>query len=275
MLHRVEQALDSLAAGEGKVARLLLADPERLLHEPIARVAERAGTSEPTVVRFCRSVGCDGFRQLKLELARSLERDARSLIHADIDGSEDAAGLIEKVTLRAIGELTTLREELEPAAFAEAADLLAGADAIEFWGMGVSGLVANDAQNRFFRLGLRCVAYSDAPTLRQTGAIRRSGDVIVAISHSGASQPVLAACDDARGRGAQIVAVTSPGTALADRADCLLGVRVDEDPGRYTPSSSRLAHLLVLDILQVQVAIRLGDAALENLRQTKEAIRQS
>ncbi len=272
MIEQIRARLPELAPRERKVGEALVADPKRVLAEPIAALAARAGTSEPTVVRFCRSIGLSGYRELKLELARALERDAQSLIHADIEGDESAQALVEKVTARAVRELTRLREQLSPEAVETAAAHVTRARHIEFWGMGVSGFVAADAQNRFFRLGLECVAYNDAPTLRQTGAIRGPTDLIVAISHSGRSSALLAACEAATRGGATLIALTSPGTPLAELADVVLDVTVEEDPGRYTPRTSRLAHLLAIDILQVCVAARMGKRALESLRATKAAL---
>ena len=55
MLSKIQVSLDQLSRSERKVAEFVLADASRVLSMSIARVAQEAGVSEPTVNRFCRT----------------------------------------------------------------------------------------------------------------------------------------------------------------------------------------------------------------------------
>ena len=75
MLDQLSDKLPALAPGERKVGETLMQDPQRVLAEPIAALATRAGTSEPTVVRFCRSVGFGGFAEFKVALVDAMREE--------------------------------------------------------------------------------------------------------------------------------------------------------------------------------------------------------
>ena len=68
----ISDALSDLRKSERKVAEFVLKNPLRVIHMRIVDLAQQATVSEPTVVRFCRAVGCEGFQDFKLALAQQL-----------------------------------------------------------------------------------------------------------------------------------------------------------------------------------------------------------
>jgi RpiR family carbohydrate utilization transcriptional regulator len=241
MLHRIEQNRHSLSAAERRVADWVLANPQRVVALPLAKIAIAAGVSEPTVVRFCRSVGGKGFSDFKVRVAQDRE-------------------------------LSSLQRNLDVRRIERAVAVLVAADCIDFYGVGASGIVVEDAQNKFFRLGTPCVAYRDAPTLLQAAAIADEHHAVIAVSKTGDSLPVVEACLGAGRNGAKIIAVTSPMSPLAAAADIAVLLDVREDTNVYTPMSSRLAQLAVLDVIQVAFAMQLGAPGAEKLRRAKAAL---
>ena len=272
MLTRIDLMTDKLPRAERKVAQWVLSRPHGVLNTATADAAAQAGVSEPTVVRFCRSIGCDGFRDFKVRLAQHLASH-HDVVHADVARGDDAGAIVAKVIGRSIRELQGVQERLNAGDVDRAADLLAAAERIAFFGAGASGAVAIDAQNKFFRLGFATSVFVDEPSMRQAAAVVDERSVIVAVSKAGSSTALLQAVRIARGAGAPAIAVTSPASPLSARVDACLLVDVDEDTSAYTPMSSRLAQLAVLDVLQVATALRLGDAAVRRLERSKAALR--
>ena len=176
---------------------------------------------------------------------------------------------------RTIHVLTDTRDNLSVDAVSAATRLLTAARQIQFLGVGASGIVAKDAQHKYFRLGMPCVAHADGPTILQSATIATRHDCYVAISNSGKSPEVIDACRRIAASRASLVTISAPGSPLSAVADVALEVDTREDGNVYTPTNSRLAHLLVLDILQVSVALMLGDMARENLRLTNEVLAES
>lgn len=271
MLQDIDDAIPRLSRAERAVAEWVLKHPRQATDTTIAELASAAGTSEPTVVRFCRSVGVSGFRDLKLRLAAAVSRPG-SFVHKDVSPDDSVDEAVSKVFDRSLQALYDLRARVADLPFEQAVAAMARGRQIVFAGLGASGVVAQDARQKFFRLGIPCTVATDPPMLLQMAAIAQNSDVFVAISHTGRWPVVLRAMQHSMERGATVVALTEPGSPLALAADFVLGGRIEEDTNIFTPMSSRLAQLTILDALQVALAVRLGSAAEERLRLTKKAL---
>jgi RpiR family carbohydrate utilization transcriptional regulator len=274
MLSRIEQNRQALSAAERRVADWVLDNPHRVVSLPLARIAAAARVSEPTVVRFCRSVGSKGFSDFKVRVAQYLAA-GQTLVHADVRPGDDASDILAKVMGGSIRELSSVQRSLDPSRIEQAVSLLLEARRIDFFGVGASGIVVQDALNKFFRLGVPCAAYYDAPTILQAGAIADETHAVIAVSKTGDSLPVVEACLQARRNGARVIALTSPMSPLAAAARLAILLDVREDTNVYTPMSSRLAQLAVLDVLQVAYALNLGAPGIEKLKRAKIALERT
>jgi RpiR family carbohydrate utilization transcriptional regulator len=272
LLKRIAALRETLSPAEAKVANVLVSAPAWVLGHALAAVAERAGVSEPTVIRFCRSLGLDGYAALRLRLAESLASGA-SLLYRDVAADDSAADLIAKIFERSAHTLLEVRSQLVPARLEEAIALLAKARRIEFYGLGSSGIVAADARHKFFRLGLFAVSYADAHVHGMAATMLGARDVVVAISSTGRTIDLISSVEIAREGGAAVIAIAPPGSPLTQHASVSLEFSVDEDPDVYSPMTTRLAQLAVIDVLSVGVALRLGPGLMERLERTHLSLR--
>lgn len=271
MLSEIETALKSMTRAERKVARVVLASPYRILRKSIGLVAGEAGVSEPSVIRFCRAMNCKGFQDFKLQLAQDLATGAH-FSETSLSIDETAPDLIAKVIDSGISSLIKVRDSLPPDAVQAAVELLAGADRIEIYGLGGSGIVAQDAQHKFFRLGVPVVAYSDPSVHSVSASLLGPGCVIVAISQGGATQDIIASAELGLAAGAKVVAITAADSALAKLASVCLPMNSLEDEDFYAPIKSRMAHLAIVDVLAVGVALSRGpdfQMAIKRANQTR------
>ncbi|MCX7659862.1 MAG: MurR/RpiR family transcriptional regulator, partial [Caldimonas manganoxidans] len=257
MLDRIKASIPALPPAEQRVAKLVLADPRSFASLPVAELAERAHVSKPTVVRFCRSVGYDGLADFKLKLAGTVNEGV-PFVHRAVDEDDKPADLIVKVIDNAVSALLKYRNDAASHAFERAIEALTaagkGGRRIEFYGVGNSGIVAQDAQHKFFRLGVNAVAYSDGHVQVMSATMLQPGDCAVIISNSGRSRDLLDAAEIARKKGATTIVITASGSPLTQYAQILLAVDHPEDYDRYSPMVSRLLHLTVIDILTTGVA---------------------
>ena len=154
MLDRIKACLPSLAPAEQRVGKLVLADPRAFANLPITELADRAHVSKPTVVRFCRSVGYDGLSDFKLKLAGSVSEGV-PFVHRSVDVDDKTADVLVKVIDNTVAAFLKYRNDASSFAVQKATDALAaasdGGKRIEFFGVGNSGIVAQDAQHKFFR----------------------------------------------------------------------------------------------------------------------------
>ena len=134
---------------------------------------------------------------------------------------------------------------------------------IQFFGVGNSGIVAQDAQHKFFRLGINTTAYSDGHMQVMSASILEPGDCVVVISNSGRTRDLMDACDIARKRGATTIVITASGSPLASAGQLHLSADHPEGYDKYSPMVSRLLHLMIIDILATCVALRIGGGTLQ------------
>lgn len=271
MLNRIEQRLSTLSRAEQRVARWVLEHPRQAADATLAAVARACGTSQPTVIRFCRHVGLGGFRELALRLTEAMSQPV-SYVHRNVSADDSTADAIAKVMDASIQSLIDVRSQLSTMPIDEAVASLQVARLLAFAGLGASGQVARDARQKFFRLGTPCTALTDTPMILQYAAIADPADVLIIVSQSGRWPELARAAELAQNGGATVIALTDPRTTLAAAADIVFPHLTSEDSNVYTPMSSRLAQLALLDALQVALALALGDPAVEKLRSSKTAL---
>jgi RpiR family transcriptional regulator, carbohydrate utilization regulator len=274
MLDRIRASVPALPPAEQRVAKLVLADARSFATLPIGELSERAHVSKPTVVRFCRSVGYDGLADFKLKLAGSVNEGV-PFVHRSVDEDDKPGDLVVKVIDNAVSALLKYRNAAASHAIERAIDALAAAcrsgKRIEFYGVGNSGIVAQDAQHKFFRLGVMASAVSDGHVQVMSATMLGQGDCAVVISNSGRSRDLLDVVEIAHRKGATVIVITASGSPLAHVAQqpghVLLAADHPEDYDRYSPMVSRLLHLTIIDILTTGVALRLGSQTLRPLLQ--------
>jgi len=261
MLDRVQACLPSLAPAEQRVAKLCLADPRAFTMLPVAQLADRAHVSKPTVVRFCRSVGYNGLADFKQKLAGTVNEGV-PFIHRSVDADDKTADVLVKVIDNTVAAFLKYRNDASSNQIDKAVAALVSAfqtgRQVQFFGVGNSGVVAQDAQHKFFRLGLHSTAYSDGHMQVMSASILEKGDCVLIISNSGRTRDLMDACDIARKNGATTIVITASGSPLASAGHIHLSADHPEGFDRYSPMVSRLLHLLVIDVLATTVALRIG-----------------
>jgi RpiR family carbohydrate utilization transcriptional regulator len=277
MLDRIKASLSSLAPAEQRVGKLVLADPRAFANLPVSELSDRAHVSKPTVVRFCRSMGYDGLSDFKLKLAGSVSEGV-PFIHRSVDLDDKTSDVMVKVIDNTVAAFLKYRNEASTTALEKAAEILAETyktgKRIEFYGAGNSGIVAQDAQHKFFRLGVHAIAYSDGHMQVMGASMLGPGDCVVVISNSGRTRDLMDACDIARKNGATTIVITTSGSPLAAAGHVHLAANHPEGYERYSPMVSRLLHLLIIDILATCVALRIGSNKLQPLlREMKHNLR--
>ncbi len=268
MLDRIQASLSTLPTAEQRVAKLVLKDPRRFASLPVGDLAQLSHVSKPTVLRFCRSMGYDGLTDFKLKLAGTISEGV-PYIHRSVDAADKVPDVAVKVIDNAVAAFLKYRNELSSLSIGKAVDALQHAyenrGRIEIYGVGNSGVVAMDAQHKFFRLGVNTLAYSDGHMQVMSAALLKPGDVALIISNSGRTRDLIDATDIARKHGATTIAITATRSPLALTSDIHLAADHTERYDQDIPMTSRLVHLLMIDILATCLALRIGTSTLQPL----------
>ncbi|EXU80617.1 transcriptional regulator [Comamonas aquatica DA1877] len=256
---------------------MVLEDPHRFARLPVRELAERAHVSKPTVVRFCRSMGYDGLADFKLKLAGNVAEGV-PFVHRSVDVDDKTSDVLVKVIDNSVAAFLQYRNAANPAAIEQAVNAITSTwqrkQRLEIYGVGNSGVVAQDAQHKFFRLGISSQATSDTHIQTMGATMLRPGDCLIVISNSGRTRELVDVAHIARHQGATVIAITSSHTPLSDSSHILLAADNLEGSDLYSPMASRLLHLLIIDILATAVALKMGDGLAHNLQNLQNQLQQ-
>ncbi len=262
-----------LRKSERKVADFVLAHPREVLGATVAETADFAEVSQPTVIRFCTAVGCLGFQDFKLRLAHSLALGTPAT-HSVLSEDDSPPTVVEKIFDYTISSLDWARHHIDRGAIEAAVAILEKARSIEFFGFGASGIVASDAQQKFPLFGVPCGAQPDSHQQIMAATMMGPGDVAVVISNTGRTRSILDVARTARENGAQVIGITGSRSPLVDDCDVALIVETLDNTNIYTPTISRIAALVVIDILSTAVALRRNDERLQRFQTMKQRLNE-
>ena len=272
VVSRMLRVENDLSPAELQVLRAVRMDFEATTRMTIAELAAAAEVSQPTVTRFCRSIGCASFADFKINLATTLTV-AAAYLQPGRQFDDDAGQLAQAIMTRAVNAMRDSLNALDTDAVARAIASIAKARRVDIYGQGGgSASLAEDAKLRLFRIGLAVCAYVDGHQQRMSAATLSQGDVVLAISNSGRSKAVAEALQIAQSFGATTIALTRPGTPVAEGADILIPIVVAEDENVLLPTPSRYAHMVVVDTIATGVAAERGGAAREALRRVRYTV---
>ena len=271
LVAKLENALKDLSKSEKKVGEIVLQAPEDCIRLSIAALAKHANVSEPTVNRFCRTLGCSGYPDFKLQLAQSIATGT-AFISEIVKPEDELETYSQKIFNASSQAITQAAHQIDFNCMAKAIEALHLANRIDFYGLGGSGPVAKDAVHKFFRLGTPVSEQTDTLMQRMAAATASKGDVIVFISNTGRTISIVECAQIAHEAGATVISLTHKDSPLAKYTDIVLHTNVNENTDIFTPMTSRLVHLTILDILATGVIKKKGKNLQIQLAKIKESL---
>lgn len=269
-LARLRGFINSLSPSEKRVGQVVLDNPEEVIHLTLAEIADRAQVSDATVVRFCRSIGYEGWLEFRIELTRAIPHSPQ-LIHKDISADDAVQVIFRKVIQGSIQALESTLAVLDQAALEKAVTLLLEARTILIVGVGTSGPIAHEMFNRLLRLGLDCKVQTDSYLQVMQLALLTPADALVVISQTGDSYDPRRTAEEAMHKGIPVICITGNSLSpLAQSASVvLLSVSQESTPETI---SSRIAQYALVHALYITMAMRKMDQTIENERQIWDSL---
>lgn len=272
LLERLAESMDGLRPSERKVGELVADDPGFVVTATMAQLAEAAGVSEPTVMRFCMGLDYDGFQAFKIALAQALAVGVPATL-STITRTDTIADLSRKVFDHTLTSLDRARSYLDPNQVERAVEAILAARHMVFAGHGASAIIGLDAEQKTGLFGIPCSAPVDSHQQFMAASLAEPGMVFAAISNTGATQAVLQIAELAKRNGATVIGISGGAqTPLMAHCDIPIVVRTIEDTDVYTPTASRIAALVVVDILATAVALARDPRHMERLTEMKEGL---
>ncbi|MFD0590417.1 MurR/RpiR family transcriptional regulator [Paenibacillus sp. GCM10027627] len=257
VLIKIRDRKDSLTPVERLVAEYILANKEEIPHLSIKSLAQASKTSDASVLRFCKTMGYNGYRSFIVSISASLgSMDEESADqYTDIQPGDELQTIISNISRNNMRSIEDTLSVLDRSAVERAVQALRTSKRIMFFGIGASGLVAQDAEQKFTRINKICHAFVDGHSQLTAATLLTKEDVAIFVSNSGDTVEILDSLDMAKKSGAHIVAITKYSKSeLSDRADTLLSISTPEISIRSGAMGSRIAMLTIIDMLFAGVA---------------------
>lgn len=268
----LRSAYDDLTKSEKRIADYISEHRDEIMGQTVAEIAQHTGSAEITISRFCKKLGFGGLQSLKIALASELSSPAETP-YGDIGKEDDEAAVAGKIFRNITDGLQDTLKILDFTLIARAVELLQGARRVAIYGFGNSATVCKDMETRFLRFGMAVQAFSDAHMQVTSAALLDEHDVVMAVSHSGATKDILESVQIAKARGAKVIAITSYAQSeLARRADIALIGMGREVNYRSEAAASRLVHMAIGDILYTCLAMKMPEQYQANLQKMREVI---
>ncbi len=275
MLNEIQRNIEEMRPSEKKVANYIINNIDDVLYSNIAKLSKEIGVSEPTIIRFCRSLGYTGFQEFKIELAKTHthQNGQLTLINEDIMRNDSLQDIAKKVINSHLLTLSKTLMSLDMEQLEMVGDELINAKKIEMYGLGGSGTVAIDCENKFIRTKLNTYVCIDAHVQLMRASLLESSSVVIIFSNMGATKHLLTVCKIAKQNNAKIVVITSKkNSPLSKYADHVIFVYSSETKYRSEPSSARLGMMSIMDILVTYIAFKNYDEYADNVYKARQAL---
>jgi DNA-binding MurR/RpiR family transcriptional regulator len=257
ILIKIRDMKDSLTPVEKLVAEYILDNVDEIPHLSIKSLAQFTKTSDASVLRFCKTMGYKGYRNFIVSISASLGSmdEEQKDQYTDIQPGDDLSTIISNISHNNSKSIEDTLSVIDRNEIARAVKVLVACNRIVFFGIGASGLVGMDAEQKFSRINKMCHTYTDGHSQLTAATLLGKGDVAIFISNSGSTIEILDTLEIAKKNGATIIAITKYNkSSLADNANIVLSISTPEITIRSGAMGSRIAMLTVIDILFAGVA---------------------
>lgn len=253
ILNRLSALYNSLTKTEKKIAKIISMSPDLAVQCSLAEIANHLNVGEATFVRFCRTLGFKGFSDFKLELSVELaQKDIKddTVFESEITAADDTATIAHKLQVAITNVMTETINLLDFNQLEKTVKQIRKANRLFLFGAGSSGVTAEDAKNKFMRIGLQVDATSNNHFMYMQAALTKPKDVVIGISHSGYSPETAHALEIAKKSGATTVAIThSLRSPITENADYVLVNGNRQGKLQGDSIGTKIAQLFVLDLI--------------------------
>lgn len=257
---------------EKKIYEFIEENRKEIIHMSIDEAAEACQVSKAAIVRFAQKLGYKGYQAMKISIAQETINPEHQ-IYSGLSKDDNLSNIADKIVESHVQSLRATSEILDRNEIERAVDLIEKSEHLLFFGVGGSGSIALDGQHKFIKIGHLALAFTDNNLQAMSSSVLTERDVVIAISHSGASNGILSVLDVARQAGAKTIAITNYGKSpITKKADIVLYTSSSETAFNSDALSSRIAELSIIDMLYVGVAFKKYDESYENIVKTRKAL---
>ncbi|WP_078382263.1 MurR/RpiR family transcriptional regulator [Sutcliffiella halmapala] len=272
---QIERQLDRFTDAEKVVATYVIKNAERVTHMSTKELANACGGSEASIIRFCKRLGTQSFKILKIELAKEVSVNNEIVFDSPLQFQDDTSTVIQKVMFNTIQALQNTEKIVNVSSFTEAVETLSKADRVYLFGVGGSAVVAQDFKQKLLRINISAFQSEDNHLQMMMVANATKKDAILLISTSGKTKEILDVLAVAKERGVPTILLTQHAPSPARRlADIVLTTSEEEQNLRIGTMTARIAQLAIIDALFISICSERGQGVYERIINTHKAVQR-
>ena len=253
LLVQMRQIKD-LSPSERHIVDYIFENLNDIFNIGIVDLGERTFTSTATVKRLCKKLGVDSYIDFRLQLSAELtDYNKNSILESAqtpvgrYDSTDDIIKKVSSQNAKSIIDTMNLNSaETLDSVIVE----MSRASRIDFYGVGPSNVVAEDAQIKCMRLGIPSAAFKDRVSMLMNAKAYTKGTLAFLISYTGLTEEIIDVASKLAELGVPTVSLTSVSeNELSEKCKYNLFVDASESWNRLGGMSSRISTLSMIDIL--------------------------
>ena len=269
---------DKLTIKEKEIAEYILENMNEILKMTSAELAKRAGVGQSSVIKFIKKIGFNKYGDFKIQLSKELENEKIYKIKETIHSQIYVDDSLENIATKTLNEITKALEKtignIDYRYFETVIELIKKSKKILIIGSGMSSIVARDLEMKFIKINIEAVHYESSHMQLMRLATMDSKDLVIAISHRGETEDVIDVIKKAKKKNINVLSITSIGkNTVSDLSDYNLKIISDENIFRSSAISSRMAQLILNDIIFLRLTQEDYEKAKNYIEESRELIK--
>lgn len=254
IIAKLNSVYNSLPDSEKRVSRYIFKNENSVPLQTIHEVANSSSVSSTTVLRLIRKIGYSSFKNFKIDLAKGSTSKLTN-IYSEIKPEDSDKDLVKKVFFGNMKSLEDTLGSTDIINLIKVSKILAKSKRIVLFGVGGSGIVADDAALRFSHLDIQSEAYSDSLRILLQAKRLKKGDATIGITHSGRTSIIIDSLNIAQTNGATTIGISNyMNSPIIKVCDYFFYTLFKEDIVRVAALSSNIAQLCLIDAIYLLVA---------------------
>lgn len=253
LMHGIVCTMEKFTSSESELAKYIIDNPDEVSQLSINQIAKKIHISPATITRFCQKISFLGFNEFKHELKRYIDLRNKPAMSSDIKEIDYFSNLYQNH----LEIIETTFRNMTYLDIQQAVSLLTEARKVHVYGIGNSGIAAQEFKWKFFRIGIQVESITDPHQAVMDAALSSGGSLVIGISVSGKTKEVIDAVKIAKRQGATVLAITSDKTSdLSRLADLSLLVMSKSSMHMGQNISPTLPLFLLFDLLYTELVAK-------------------
>lgn len=270
---KIKSLYNGLSAKEQNIADYILEDPISVAHNSISDLSAELNVAGSTLFQFAKKLGYSGFKELKMAILIQENNFSTTSIHENIEIDDNELTIAQKVFDSNIKTLTNTKKILQLDDLKKAAEIISNSKLLYFFGVGGSGILAEDAYHKFLRSPIPVRHSTDYHIQLMEAALLTPQDCAICISHTGKSKETIKIAEIVKKVGAKVIVITSHASSPLAKIGDIVFISISEEIEFHSEAlSSRISQLSILDSLYVILMFMNKEKSKETLSKVRYSI---